>query len=480
MTGIAPASDRPAETPTDTRGTVSWALVEFARNPYVSLVFMFVFAPYFAATVVGDPVRGQEIWSLSYTIAGLCIAVLAPMLGAIVDRMGRRKPWVLASVALMAPACWALWYAMPGARGGISIGVISFLVIILMIGFESGAVAHNAMLPSIAAERNIGRVSALGFGAGAVGSVCAQIIVLFGIVLPATPGIDWSFLPERPLFGLDPATFEHARIVGPVAGAWMVIFVLPMLLWTPDRRPTGISARRAVSEGFQQLMITVRKARQISNVGRFLGARMLYNDGMIAVQAYCGIYAAGVFGWGLADIMVFALILSGFCVLGGFFGAWLDVRFGSRRAILISLALTCVAVLVAVSVTPQQVFFMPYDSAAAGPVWSLPYFRTLPELIYLGTYIVLAVAITGMLVNSRAMMARIAPFSMMSQFFGLYALSGTATAFLGHGLVALFTGLFHSQRVGFASTLLLLGGGWLLIRGVNETRAPELVLPLNN
>jgi UMF1 family MFS transporter len=462
-----------AETPTGARGTLAWALVEFARNPYVSLIFMFVFAPYFAATVVGDPVRGQELWSLSYTIAGLCIAIIAPILGAIVDRMGSRKPWIVGSVAIMAPACWALWYALPGTEGGLPLGAICVLIILLMVAFESGAVAHNAMLPSLVTGRDIGRVSGLGLGAGAAGSLCAQVLVLFAIVLPATPGVNWDFLPELPLFGLDPATFEHARIVGPVAAIWMVVFIIPLILWTPDRAATGVSAGRAVREGFQQLRTTISHARKVSNVGLFLAARMLYNDGMIAVQAYCGIYAAGVFGWDLATIMVFALILSVCCVFGGFFGGWLDGRLGSRGAILCSLALTSVAVVVAVSVTPGEIFFLPH--ADTGPIWSFPYFRTWPELIYLVTYMVLAVTITAIIVNSRAMMARVAPFSMMSQFFGLYALSGTATAFLGHGMVALFTGVFESQRIGFASLLLLLAAGWLLTWRVREERAPELM-----
>jgi UMF1 family MFS transporter len=464
-----------AATPTDRRGAISWALVEFARNPYVSLIFMFVFAPYFAATVVGDPVRGQQLWSLSYTIAGVCIAIFAPILGAIVDRMGSRKPWNIASVVIMAPACWALWYAMPGTHGGLPLALVCALVIILMIAFESGAVAHNAMLPSLASGPALGRLSGYGLGAGAIGSLCAQVIVLFTVVLPATPGVEWSFLPSDPWFGLDPALFEHARVVGPVAGVWMAVFIIPFALWTPDLPATGVRAGRAIREGFRQLRITVSHARKVSNVGLFLAARMLYNDGMIAVQAYCGIYAAGVFGWDLATIMIFALILSACCVLGGFLGGWLDGRLGSRGAILLSLALTCFAVIIAVSVTPQQIFFLPYDAAAHDPLWSFPYFRTIPELIYLAMYMVLAVTITAIIVNSRAMMARVAPLSMMSQFFGLYALSGTATAFLGHGMVALFTSLFHSQRVGFASLILLLGAGWLLTRLVNEERAPELM-----
>jgi MFS transporter, UMF1 family len=463
------------EMPAKATGQLSWALVEFARNPYVSLIFMFVFAPYFAATVVGDPVRGQELWSFSYTIAGACIAVVAPIIGAIADRMGRRKPWVIASVAVMAPGCCLLWYAMPGATSGLPVAAIAIIIVVLMIGFESGGVAHNAMLPSIASESEIGKVSGLGLGLGAIGSLSALGIVLFGIVMPASPDFQFSFLPAGPLFGLDPARFEHARIVGPIAGIWMAVFVVPMLLWTPDLPSTGVSLRRAVREGFGQLALTIKRARRVSNVSLFLVARMLYNDGMSAIQAYCGIYAAGVFDWNLATIMVFALILIVFCVVGGFAGGWLDGRLGSRGAIIMSLTGTCLAVLVAVSVTPTEVFFIPYDAVKAGPLWSFPYFRTLPELIYVAMYVVLAVTITATIVSSRTMMARIAPLSMMSQFFGLYALSGTATAFLGHGMVALFTGIFHSQRVGLASLLLLLLAGWLLIKRVDEQRAAELL-----
>jgi UMF1 family MFS transporter len=463
-----------ADVPSDAGGQLAWALVEFARNPYVSLIFMFVFAPYFATTVVGDPVRGQEIWSFSYTISGVCIAVIAPILGAIVDRMGRRKPWIVASVAVMAPGCCLLWYAMPGAASGLPIPAIAAIVVVLMIGFEFGGVAHNAMLPSIATESEIGKVSGLGLGSGAIGSVAALVFVLFGVVMPASPDFQFSFLPARPLLGLDPERFEHARVVGPIAGIWMAIFVIPLLLWTPDLPSTGVSLRQAVREGFGQLVLTIKSARRLSNVSLFLVARMLYNDGMIAIQAYCGIYAAGVFGWSLATIVIFALILTAFCVVGGFVGGWLDGRLGSRGALLASLTGTCLAVLVATSVTPTEVFFLPYDAAKAGPLWSFPYFRTLPEQIYVAMYIVLAVTITAAIVSSRSMMARIAPRSMMSQFFGLYALSGTATAFLGHGMVAVFTGLFHSQRVGFASLLLLLLAGWLTIRFVDEQRSPEL------
>ena len=216
----------------------------------------------------------------------------------------------------------------------------------------------------------------------------------------------------------------------------------------------------------------MKRAREIANVGLFLLARMLYTDGMVAILAYAGIYAAGTFGWDLAALLLFGVALTPFAIVGGLLGGWIDNRYGSRTAIMVSVGTTCVGMLAAVGITPTQLFYgVPYDAAAAGPVWSFPYFRTLPELLFFAIFAVLAATVTAGFSNSRAMMARIAPLAHLSQFFGIYALSGTATAFLGHGLVAIFTRAFHSQRAGFASTVILLAAGLLLMRWVREERA---------
>jgi UMF1 family MFS transporter len=453
-------------------GQFSWALFEFSRSPYLSLVYIYVFATYFTSTVIGDPVRGQELWSLANTLVGVCVAVLAPVTGAMSDRMGRRKPWIAAVALIMGTGCIALWWAMPGAQGGLPVGVILAIVVVLATGFMCGEVFQNAMLPSITSARNIGGLSGLGIAVGNAGTLVALVVMLFGVALPASGLVHWDLLPDRPLFGLDPARQEHNRIAGPVAGVWLLVFHLPLLLWTPDRPSTGVSIGRAVGEGLQQIAHTVRRARQIANVGLFLLARMLYTDGMVAILAYAGIYAAGTFGWDLAALLLFGVMLTPFAIAGGLVGGWVDNRYGSRVAILVSVGTTCIGILAAVAVTPQQLFFgVPYDAAAAGPIWSFPYFRTLPELVFLGIFMVLSVTVTAAFSNSRAMMARIAPVAHLSQFFGIYALSGTATAFLGHGLVAIFTRTFHSQRAGFASTVILLAAGLLLMRWVREERA---------
>jgi UMF1 family MFS transporter len=460
------------EVASDFRGQISWALFEFARSPYVSLVFVFVFAPYFATTVVGDPVRGQELWGLANTLVGVFIGLVAPVLGAIADRMGRRKTWIAGIVAIMVPCCFALWFAMPGAETGLSVPVIMVLVAALLACFMFSEMFHNAMLPSLATADRIGRLSGMGISVGNGGTLLALFVMLFGVALPASGLVDWPFLPERPLFGLDPETHEHNRIAGPIAGMWLTIFIVPLLLWTPDRPSTGVSIGQAIGEGLAKVWVTVRRVREVRNVGLYLLARMLYNDGKVAILAYSGIYAVGTFEWDLVEILLFAIVLTPFSITGGLIGGWLDDRFGSKRAILLTIGGTCIGMLIAVSCKPTSLFFfIPYDAAQAGPIWALPYFRTLPEIVYIMTFMLLAATVTAAFASSRSMMARISPVSMMSQFFGLYALSGTVTAFLGHGTVTFFTAVSQSQSIGFASVMILLAAGLVLMHWVREERA---------
>jgi len=331
------------------------------------------------------------------------------------------------------------------------------------------------MLPTIASAKRIGSLSGLGIAVANSGTLVALVVMLFGVALPASGITLGGLLPERPLFGLNPAAQEHNRIAGPAAGLWLIVFSIPIWLWTPDRPSTRISPARAIREGLSQVWFTVKRARQIANVGLYLLARMLYTDGKVAILAYTGIYAAGIFRWDLPTLLVFAVILTPFSISGGFIGGWLDDTLGSKRSIQIAVGVTCLGMVAAVSIAHDQILFVPYDVSAAGPLWSFPYFRTLPEVTYVAITMLLAISITAAFCISRTMMARIAPVSMMSQFFGLYALSGTATGFLGHASVAFFTRSFHSQRVGFASTVILLLAGLILMYWVREERAAAVV-----
>lgn len=452
----------------DTKGQWGWALFEWARNPYVLLITIYVFSPYFTSVVVGDPVRGQAIWGNINGIAGFVIACLGPVLGAIADTGGRRKPWIVFFIAIMVPAIYALWWAMPG-EGGLSILAIAALVVLIAVAFEFSAVFHNSMLPAVAPHERIGFLSGLGLALGNAGGLIILCFMLWAFMLPGN--VDWGFVPSAPLFGIDAGAFENSRISGPIVAVWLLAFSLPLLLWTPDVKGARVPIGDAVSRGISSVIGTVRRLRHYRNIAIYLVARMFYNDGKTAVLIFGGVYAAGVFGWGPLTLTIYGIVLSVFAVGGGFFGGWLDDRFGSKRAILVSIGGTSLGLILAISMTPTEIFFFPYDAASAQPIWDLPFFATLPELMYLIVVLIVAICITAAYANSRTMLARIAPVTKMSEFFGIYALSGTATAFLGPLLVGVATHFFQSQRAGFASVLLLLGIGLVGMFFVREERA---------
>lgn len=456
----------------DFKGQMSWAIFEWARDPYVIIVTIYIFAPYFSNTVVGDPVRGQAIWGNINSIAGFIIACFGPILGAIADTGGRRKPWLIGFVAVMVPAIFALWWALPGGEG-LGIYQIAALFIIVSVAFSFTEVFHNSMLPAVAPHERIGFLSGLALALANAGALIILCFMLYAFMLPGH--VDWSFIPDKALFGLDVSMHENSRISGPITAIWLLVFTLPLLFFTPDVKPVSkINKRKAVVDGIKRVIKTVRQVKHYRNVATYLIARMFFNDGQTAVLIFGGVYAAGVFKWDALTLTIYGIILSIFAVGGGFFGGWLDDKFGSKRAILTSIGGTSIGIVLAVSMTPtSMLFFIPYDPASA-PIWDLPFFRTLPELMYLLVVLVVAICITAAYANSRTMLARIAPASKMSEFFGLYALSGTATAFMGPLLVGVVTTIFQSQRVGFASILILMLTGLGLMLFVQETRAEAI------
>jgi UMF1 family MFS transporter len=450
-----------------TLGWVSWSLFEWARNPYVILVTIYIFAPYFSMHVVGDPVRGQALLGYASSIAGALIAVLAPILGAISDKAGRRKPWIIVFVAMMAPCIFLLWFSEPGS-GGIGIWATLALIIVVGIGFEFGAVFHNAMLPHVAPARRIGYASGLALALGNLAAVFLMVAVLWGFSLPGE--VDWWFIPEAPLFGLDQATHEHSRIVAPLAAVWLVVFALPMFLFTPDAVSAGHSIAGAVREGLKDVMRTLRALPHYRNVALYLVARMFFNDGMGGVLTFGGVYAAGTFDWETIEMLLFGIITSVSAAIGAMIGGRLDDVLGSRRTVLLAVGGTSLLLCVGVMITPDAIFFVPIDFGHV-PAWDSPYFSTLPELLYFANTQLFAMFITVAFASARTMLARIAPTELMTQFFGLFALSGTATAFLGPLVVGWFTLHFESQRAGYASLLILLVGGFVMTLFVKEERA---------
>ncbi|MBI1198594.1 MAG: MFS transporter [Phenylobacterium sp.] len=445
-------------------GAVSWSLYQGARDPYVNLIVIYVFFPYFATTVVGDPVRGQALVADIATACGVAVALTAPLLGASIDRIGRRKPLLLLVTALMLPLLAGLWFIRPGLHGP-GLALASAMLGLQGLLFAYSEVLHNSMLGRAASPRQAPYASGLALSLGNFFSVFMLVFVLWAFALPgkvATP-----FVPSQPLFGLDPAAHETDRIVGPLVAACFAILAVPLFLFTPDAAPGGTRALAALWQGWTGLKATVRSLKGHTSAAVFLGSRMLYTDGMSALLVFMGVFAAGVMRWGLLELLAYGVLLSVFAVLGGQVGAILDARLGSRRAVQVSILAAACGLVVLLGAGADRILFMSYDPAAHPPLWDGPIYRTLPEAVFLGIGCWNAVFITAQISSSRTFMMRLAPPGQSAAFFGLYALSGTVTTWLGSALVRIFTGLFNSQQAGFVPVagLLVLGFvGLLFVR----------------
>ena len=450
-------------------GQLGWAMFDFARVPFILLITIYVFASYFAdVVVVNDPVRGQAIWGDIQAIAGLVIALFAPFIGAMSDAGGRRKPWIVFFALLIAIPSALLWYAKPAGQG-LSLLETGALVAVATVAYEFASVFYNAMLPSIAPHERIGRLSGLSLALGNLSGVALLVFVLVAFVLPgAAP---WNFIPAHPLFGINQAAHEPERITGPLCALCIFVFTLPLLLWTPDRTTGGLPLRQATIQGIRSVLHTLTSLKHYRNVAMYLLARLFFNDGMTALLTFGGVYSAGTFHWGALAMTLYGITLSIFGVLGGFFGGWLDDRFGSKAALFTSVGGTLVTGLLSISMGLDRIFwFIPYDPHSP-PVHSLPFFRSWPELIYLGIGILIAIFVTASYANARTMMARIAPAERMTEFFGLFSLSGQATSFLATSSATLFTVWTASQRGGMVAVMLFLTLGLIGMIWVKEERA---------
>ncbi len=447
------------------RGAVAWAVFEGARIPYVILITIYIFMPYVAAVMVGDPVRGQEIISRWSQYSGWFIMATAPFLGASIDKLGRRKTWLALITVLMIPMMWALWWAKPDGSG---ISVLTVMILTTLVGvlYTYSEVLHNSLLVRAAGISAAHKASGLAL---ALGNAFALLTLGFTAWAFALPGSGLPFVPQKPLFGLEPLLHEPERIVGPMAAITFAIGAIPLFLFTPDAKPTGVPVFRALGQGAADLWRMVAGMKHYKDAAIFLVSRMFYVDGMTAILIYGGIYASGVMGWGALEMLMYGIILTVLAVLGGFVGRWLDAGLGPRRAVQVEIFMSLIGTIAIIGMGPEQIlYFWAIDPAAHAPMWDGPFFTTLPEWIYLLIGFSNAVFITAHYASSRTLLVRLTPPEQTGAFFGVYALSGTATIWLGSFLVNLGTNIFQSQQGGFAMIIILLAIGFvglLFVRG---------------
>jgi MFS transporter, UMF1 family len=438
---------------------ISWIFFDWAAQPYFTLITTFVFAPYFATHVASDPASGQSLWGFATAASGLTIALLSPVLGAIADASGRRKPWIAAFGALLVIGSCLMWFGRPGDTSVIPALLLAYGI--ATVGVEFATVFNNAMMPTLVPPDRIGRLSGTGWATGYVGGILSLILVLG--FLAANPETGRTLFGFTPLFGLDPVSHQGDRITGPLTGIWFIIFVLPMFLLTPDY-PARLGMREALREGLTDLRRTLAELPKQKSMAAFLLANMIYTDGLVSLFAFGGIYAAGTFGWNTIQIGSFGIILA----IAGTFGAWLggqlDDRLGPKRVIAGSMLILLFAIVAILLVNKETIFFV----EVAPPVPGGALFSSAAERAYLLLGCLIGAAGGPLQAASRTLLIRMAPKDRMAQYFGLFALTGKVTSFVGPLLIGLITAVTASQKAGMAVLVLFFAAGLVLLARVRD------------
>jgi UMF1 family MFS transporter len=411
-----------------TRKAWAWALYDWANSSFPTVVSTFVIAAYFAQGIAPDPATGQAQWGWTQSAAGLAIALLSPVLGAVADAGGRRRLMLGVFTALTAGFTAMIWFARPDP----SFTLYALTCVALAtICFELATVFYNSMLPTVAPPGRIGRVSGLGWGLGYAGGLACLAACLVLLVQP-----------NPSLFGLDRGSAEHVRATALLVAAWLVLFAWPVLLALPDPPGTRPGWGESASRGLAEISGLLRSLPRNPRLARFIVARLFYTDGLNTLFAFGAIYAAGVFGMGIDKILIFGIAMNVTAGLGAAGFALVEDRVGARRMVLMALS-AMILLGIALLLAETETWF-----------WILA--------LSLGLFFGPAQA------ASRSFMARLAPPDEVAAHFGLFALSGRITGFLGPAVLATVTAATDSQRLGMATVVVFLAVGALILATVKD------------
>ena len=442
----------------------AWILFEWAVQPFFTLITTFVYAPYFAAAIVGDPTRGQALWGFATAAAGFSIALLSPALGAIADAAGNRKPWIAAFSALLCVASALLWFGKPADHGTVVPVLAAFAL--GAVGAQCALVFFNSMMPTLVPAEKLGRLSGTAWSIAYVGGLISLAATL--CLFAASPHTGKTLLGLSPMFSLDPVAHEGDRATGPFVATWLIAFGWPLFWLTPDRpRYRAVSA--ALRTGLATLARTVRQLPRERDITLFLIANMICADGLVALFAFGGIYAAGTFGWGTIQIGTFGILLTIAGAIGAFLGGRLDDRYGPKRVILGSLLILIVSGAAILTIDRDRIGWISVAPPAAGE----PLYGSAAERAYLAGGLLIGAIAGPVQAAARSLLARLAPADRMAQFFGLFALSGKVTSFVGPLLVGVVTAASASQKAGMAVLLGFFVAGALVLIRVNPSPTRE-------
>ncbi len=435
-----------------------WWFFDWASQPYHSLLVTFVFGPFFAGVAAGyyqssgldaeaAAAQAQTVWANCLTITGLIIAFGAPFLAAMADVSGRRIPWVFAFSVMYVVGSAALWYTMPD---GSNMWLMLSAFGLGFVGAEYALIFINSQLPDLGDDNEVGEISGSGFAFGYFGGLISLAIML---TLFVEQGNGKTLIGIDPILGLDAAQQEGTRFVGPFTAGWFILFMVPYFLWVKDQ--DAVTKTGTVREALAVLSKAVSDLRHRHSLASYLGSSMFYRDALNGLYSFGGVYARLVLEWDLIKIGVFGILsvlaAAGFSWIGG----KLDKKFGPKPVILVTIWVLIFVCATIVSMDRTQVFGI-----------TLPEGSGLPDIIFFGCGVLIG-GMGGVLQSaSRSMMVRHTDPAAPVESFGLYGLSGRATAFAAPLLIGIATTATGSARLGVSPVIGLFILGLFLMRWV--------------
>jgi UMF1 family MFS transporter len=436
-----------------------WFFFDWASQPYHTVLVTFVFGPFFAGIAAeyyiaqglsetAADAQAQSLWSMGLTFSGLIIGLGAPLIGALADTAGKRIPWIVGFSVMYFLGAAGLWLANPD---GSNMLMMLALFAFGFIGAEYALIFVNSQLPGLGTKDEVGDISGSGFAFGYVGGLVA-LAILLALFVEQPNGK--TLIGMDPVFGLDADTREGTRFAGPFTALWYLVFMVPYFMWVKD--PKAPSTRATLSVALGKLGQSVRGLKKRVSLSSYLGSSMLYRDALNGLYGFGGTYAKLVLNWELVSIGIFGIVGGLAAAVFSWIGGKADRAFGPKPVIKVAIWVLILVCITIVSMDRSQIFGI-----------ALPPGSTLPDI----TFFVCGALIGGMggvlQAASRSLMVRHTDPDNPTESFGLYGLSGRATAFIAPMLIGTVTVMTQSARIGISPVIVLFLLGLILLRWVN-------------
>ncbi len=360
-------------------------------------------------------------------LASLIVALCAPLLGAIADRLGRRKFLLCVLAALGIVMTGALYFV---SQGQWPIAVACY--VLASVGFASSNSLYDALLVDVTSADRFHQVSALGFGLGYLGGAILFSLNVWMVSSPA-------------LFGFE-SEIEAIRLAFILVAIWWAIFSIPLLLWVHENKK--LHEHRTLKDGFLLFIETIRQVARNKNLVRFLIAYWLYIDGVYTIIKMAVDFGLSQ-GLSMQDLIRAILVTN----LVGFpaaliFGR-LGLSIGAKNGLYLGLGIYIIITAAAAMITTAAEFYV--LAACIGLVQG------------------------GVQSLSRSLFAHLVPQGRSASYFGFYNMLGKFSAVLGPVLTGFIALMFGSQRLGILSIIILLGLGLILLVRVNPQPSERMV-----